>query len=110
MNELQFAYWLRGFFEINGEEALTKEQAVIISKHLTLVFEEKAKTLPPISGTDNKITLNPNTAPYYPPEVGYHPDILDLTPKVFCSNAKTADATNYSPPVTVSCMSHKRVC
>ena len=110
MDELQFAFWLRGFFEINGEEALTKEQAVIISQHLTLVFEEKAKTLPPIHGTDNKITFNPNIIPNYPAPNPYNPDWVDLTPKIFCSDAKTADATSFNPPVTVSCMSHKRVC
>jgi hypothetical protein len=49
MDALQFAYWLRGYFEINGEDVISKEKAEIISKHLTLVFEEKAKDLPPIS-------------------------------------------------------------
>jgi hypothetical protein len=49
MDSLQFAYWLRGFFEINGETALTKEQSEVISKHLTLVFEQRAIDLPPIS-------------------------------------------------------------
>ena len=49
MDALQFAYWLRGFYEINGETALTKEQSETISKHLTLVFEQRAKDLPTIS-------------------------------------------------------------
>lgn len=38
-----FVYWLRGFFEIQGEGPISKEQAEIISKHLTLVFKEEAK-------------------------------------------------------------------
>jgi hypothetical protein len=52
MTPEQFAYWLRGYFEINGEEAISKRQAEIISKHLTLVFEEKAKDLPSVSEAD----------------------------------------------------------
>jgi hypothetical protein len=52
MNSLDFCYWLRGYFEINGEQAITKKQAEIISKHLTLVFEEKAKDLEPVSEAD----------------------------------------------------------
>lgn len=49
MRAEDFCRWLRGYFEIAGETALTKEQTTIISQHLALVFEEKAKTLPPIS-------------------------------------------------------------
>ena len=49
MSPLDFCYWLRGYFEIAGETQLTKEQAEVISKHLALVFNEKAKDTPPIS-------------------------------------------------------------
>ena len=51
MNAQDFCYWLRGYFEINGEEDISKEKADIISKHLTLVFQQKAKDLPVISKT-----------------------------------------------------------
>lgn len=42
MSPENFCYWLRGFYELNGEDAtkygLTKEQADMICKHLSLVF------------------------------------------------------------------------
>lgn len=50
MNFESFAYWLRGFFEIGGERALTLEEVKVISRHLTLVFSgEVAKDLPPVT-------------------------------------------------------------
>ena len=49
MTSDDFCFWLRGFYELNGETALTAEQSLIISQHLTLVFEQKAKELPPVS-------------------------------------------------------------
>jgi len=49
MSPEQFVYWLRGFFELSGAEELTKEQVEMISKHLSLVFDHKAKDMPKIS-------------------------------------------------------------
>ena len=34
-------YWLQGFFEISGAEELSKEQVVLIQKHLALVFKHE---------------------------------------------------------------------
>lgn len=53
MSPEQFVYWLRGFFEIGGTRALTQREAEIISQHLSLVFTEVAKDLPPV---DKKTT------------------------------------------------------
>lgn len=46
MNERDFCYWLRGFMEINGvgtkddKEGIEPNQAMIIRKHLDLLFTE----------------------------------------------------------------------
>jgi hypothetical protein len=43
MNELNFAYWLQGYFElskVNGEVKLTQEQINMIDRHLNLVFNK----------------------------------------------------------------------
>jgi hypothetical protein len=38
MRSVDFCYWLQGHFELNGYNALTKEQVEMIGKHLNLVF------------------------------------------------------------------------
>lgn len=38
MTSRDFAFWLQGFFEIGNAETLTKEQTIMIKKHLNLVF------------------------------------------------------------------------
>jgi hypothetical protein len=40
MTSRDFAYWLQGFFEISGTEALTMnaEQVSMVKKHLSMVF------------------------------------------------------------------------
>ena len=51
MNELNFAYWLQGYFElskVNGEIKLTQDQINMIDKHLNLVFNKV---------TDNRIEI-----------------------------------------------------
>ena len=45
MNSLDFAYWLKGFFEISGEsKSLNETQVQIIKEHLDLVFEKYTPT------------------------------------------------------------------
>ena len=83
MGPLEFAYWLRGFFEIGGERALSKEEVVVISKHLTLVFEEVAKAKRPISVDAIKKALIDPPAPFSP---------LDPRNRLICSTEKTAPA------------------
>lgn len=42
MDAESFAYWLRGFFEMNNDiEKLTKKQVRMIRQHLDLVFDEE---------------------------------------------------------------------
>ncbi len=41
MNEINFCYWLQGFFELTGKERLTSDQVRMIKEHLQLVFEKK---------------------------------------------------------------------
>lgn len=43
MNELSFAYWLKGFFEITNEDGqqLSAQQVQIIKDHLDLVFKKE---------------------------------------------------------------------
>ena len=40
MTSRDFAYWLQGFFEISGTDALTMsaEQVTMVKKHLNMVF------------------------------------------------------------------------
>lgn len=54
MQERDFLYWLRGFFEINGDGPLTADQAKLISDHLKLVMTEveKPKNWTPFSKED----------------------------------------------------------
>jgi hypothetical protein len=43
MNELNFAYWLQGYFElskVNGEIKLNQDQINMIDRHLNLVFNK----------------------------------------------------------------------
>ena len=40
MTERDFCYWLQGFIELNGIEALSKEQVKIIQEHLQLVLDK----------------------------------------------------------------------
>jgi hypothetical protein len=37
-----FAYWLKGYFEINGTgKGMTPEQAAMVDRHLSLVFKHE---------------------------------------------------------------------
>ena len=56
MNEINFAYWLQGFFELSGTTARTEAQVKVIKDHLALVFN-KVTPSPPNSGY---ITNSPN--------------------------------------------------
>ena len=79
MSPENFCYWLRGFFELNGDAKITEEQAELISKHLTLVFEEKAKNLPKISYDNGKSWGG----------------IKPLDAKVYCSSGPQLFATDH---------------
>jgi hypothetical protein len=41
MTSDNFVYWLQGFFEISGNQELTKEQVQIIKDHIALVLDKK---------------------------------------------------------------------
>lgn len=41
MNEQQFAYWLKGFVEMNPEAMITHAQWLILKDHLNLVFKKE---------------------------------------------------------------------
>lgn len=41
MTSRDFCYWLQGFFEIGGIEALTAKQTEIVQRHLALVFKHE---------------------------------------------------------------------
>lgn len=44
MNEREFYYWLRGFFELSGAEFLNKQQVQIVKEHMDLVVKKETKT------------------------------------------------------------------
>lgn len=41
MTEQQFAYWLKGFIEMNPEAMITHTQWLILKDHLNLVFKKE---------------------------------------------------------------------
>lgn len=49
MNEIQFCYWLKGFFELTEVESLSDNQVIMIKNHLNLVFN---KVTPSLEGTE----------------------------------------------------------
>jgi hypothetical protein len=51
MNPQEFAYWLKGFFELTDQKALNETQVQIIKEHLDLVFDKKTITSMGFSGT-----------------------------------------------------------
>lgn len=53
MNSIEFAYWLKGFFElsqIDSQRTLNETQVQIIKEHLDLVFEKNTSTTMQPSG------------------------------------------------------------
>lgn len=50
MTDRDFAYWLKGFFEIANPETITKEQIQIIKDHLDLVFNKVTPSRPAWTG------------------------------------------------------------
>jgi hypothetical protein len=64
MNSEQFAYWLQGFAEMNGDTPPSYEQWKMIKEHLSLVFKKVTPTkfewTPPLPGM-------PTTLPYIRP-------------------------------------------
>jgi len=48
MNERDFCYWLKGYFELTYENQLTADQIEIIREHLDLVFDKKTELVLPI--------------------------------------------------------------
>ena len=40
MNEVQFCYWLKGYFELSDSEELTPKQVAVIKEHLSLAFNK----------------------------------------------------------------------
>lgn len=51
MTSRDFAYWLQGFFEIQNPETISKEQILMIKKHLNMVFVHE---IDPTFGDDKK--------------------------------------------------------
>lgn len=58
MTSRDFAYWLQGFFEISGTNALTMsaEQVSMVRKHLDLVFAHEID--PSMGGKEEQDKLN----------------------------------------------------
>jgi len=46
MTPENFCYWLQGFFEISQSSEITSEQAMMIKRHLDLVFHKSPITHP----------------------------------------------------------------
>lgn len=52
MRSRDFCYWLQGFFEVGGHEAMTAQQVASVKAHLALVFKHEID--PSIDGGDPK--------------------------------------------------------
>lgn len=58
MTSRDFAYWLQGFFEVSGTNALTMsaEQVTIVKQHLNMVFAHEID--PSFGGKEEQDKLN----------------------------------------------------
>lgn len=98
MTPENFAYWLKGFFELleagpktTEKLVLTKEQVEMIEKHLKSVFQEKIM-FPTITYPDTSPSV-----PFYPYQVPPNPAFYDTgTPLP-------------KPPYTVTCTVAEKV-
>ncbi len=63
MNEVNFVYWLQGFFELSKAETLTEEQIKIIKAHIELVTNSQKPVNFPYTYLQGcgTITEKPNT-------------------------------------------------
>ena len=82
MNEINFCYWLQGFFEMTDTESLTPEQIKIIKEHLQLVLKKETKF-----SLGGIIPITEST-----------PTVLDCTPFVMCDNTINHDNLDIRPP------------
>jgi hypothetical protein len=65
MTTEQFAYWLKGFFELQNPHSLTGLQVQKIKDHLDLVFDKKTPDRDFVNDYSD-IVNNPGTNPYDP--------------------------------------------
>lgn len=94
MNSDQFAFWLKGFFELTNAEELTKEQVLMIRQHLDLCFNKVTPELgelkpdfSKVNQTELKRNFTPNQWDWtWRPEFAptYAPDQNDLN-RIYCS-------------------------
>jgi hypothetical protein len=67
MDALQFAYWLQGFVELNGQQP-TPEQWQSIREHLQLVFKKVTPTISiPQIGYPSSPVVSPSIPTTLPP-------------------------------------------
>ena len=55
MNEVNFCYWLQGFFEMTESSTLNTHQIKMIKQHLNLVFDKKVQDTSDVSDELGKI-------------------------------------------------------
>jgi len=61
MSPQDFTYWLQGYLELSGAQALNEEQVTIIKEHLQLVFEKKPRPTPITPDEIKNILNRPNS-------------------------------------------------
>lgn len=93
MTPEQFAYWLKGFVEIQNPETLDKDQLQIIKDHLELVFDKVTPVRLPPKATPP--TYPSPTLPTYPIDPMSNPGIAPSNPwgqhpTILCSSTKTS--------------------
>lgn len=67
MKSQDFAYWLQGFAEMNGDVPPTPEQWKMIKEHLDLVFNKVTPKLGEPAPIDPTKPFTPNWIHYHPP-------------------------------------------
>jgi len=62
MTTENFAYWLKGYFELSGSNSLTDLQVEEIKNHLDSVFGKVISEIPYLTSTPNISTSDPPPA------------------------------------------------
>lgn len=50
MNERDFCYWLKGYFELSHSAQLSQDQVDVIREHLDLVFDKRTQRVVTVTG------------------------------------------------------------
>lgn len=98
MNEKEFCYWLKGFFELTDADSVDATQVAMIKEHLDLVFTKVTKTKKELL---QEVAYPAIQTPFVPPP-GYVPGYVDPDSgnTYCCSDMHTVTAWADGTPVS----------